>query len=48
MGHFVFLMFSYSQKNEKIASFHFKREKKSDLTKEIIKIIRLQLVTSKI
>ena len=33
MGHFVFLMFSYSQKNEKIASFHFKREKKSDLTK---------------
>ena len=33
MGHFVFLMFSYSQKNEKIALFHFKGEKKSDLTK---------------
>ena len=28
MGHFMFLMFSYFQKNEKIALLHFKRKRK--------------------
>ena len=28
MGHFVFLIFSYFQKNENIALLHFKRKRK--------------------